>query len=91
MDDLRVFSVPFPKGTGFKGNPWNIQIDLIDIEGRWECVGLFLSSESGQPARITASTLRKIPLSRLIQAARVFADGQGFSRAPVAAYEADLD
>jgi hypothetical protein len=85
-----TYEVSFSPGRGFRGNPWRIRIRLADIRGRWECIGVSLESEPNKPAPVTTSTLRKLPLGRLIQAARVEADGKRWGRKAVAAYESDL-
>jgi hypothetical protein len=91
VKQLETFEEVFPPRRGFKGNRWTIRVVLADIGGRWECISLSIDSEPGKPAALTTSMMRKIPLSRLIQAARVAADGKKWGTKPVAVYESGLN
>jgi hypothetical protein len=80
MEKPKTYPFTFMAGSGFRGNPWYIHMLLQEVEGRWECVGLRFENGPGKPVPITPSTLRKVPLGRLIQVVRVMAESSQHAR-----------
>jgi hypothetical protein len=62
LDELRSSQQGLGPWVDGNGNTWHFALHWREIEGRLECVGLELMSESGTP--LTAGLLRTFPLGK---------------------------